>query len=425
MQIEIRRLIGPFWPIFRRLSATKVSLVVVLCWLVSIWSNNITRAQSPNVQSKSVTPQDQDLDDFLGPAQFSSIQLFKDQRFPNVITCQDGSILAIWGQSKLSARRSTDGGDSWSDPIAIGLGSMIHSGGAIVDEANHAVWVFAEAHHPPAERIAFCSRDHGLTWSSQSLSIQDDSQSHSPSLHMNEHGLTLLREDFAGRLIRPTRYYGPANEPVHWPTHYSNAIYSDDHGQTWNTTEPFPFPGTGEAAIVELRDGTLYYNSRRHWAMAGENPRRRWTAISRDGGLTWIEGAVCPALPDGPQDSDYGLMAGMIRLPIKGRDILIFSNVDSDAGRKQGTIWISLDGGQTWPHKKQLVPGPFAYSSLAVGRAGTAGSGWIYLFYEGNDRNLDQPVGGTIARFNLRWLVPDLIWDQIESDIDRQSQSPD
>ena len=42
------------------------------------------------------------------------------------------------------------------------------------------------------------------------------------------------------------------------------------------------------------------------------------------------------ALPDGPQDTNYGLMAGLVRLPIEGEDILVFSNVDSPAGRKNG-----------------------------------------------------------------------------------------
>ena len=38
--------------------------------------------------------------------------------------------------------------------------------------------------------------------------------------------------------------------------------------------------------LAELSDGTLYYNSRRHWAEEGANPRRRWTATSTDGGHT-------------------------------------------------------------------------------------------------------------------------------------------
>ena len=72
-----------------------------------------------------------------------------------------------------------------------------------------------------------------------------------------------------------------------WKDQYTNAIYSDDGGETWITSEPFPAKGTGEAAIVELSDGTLYYNSRRHFSTDGLNPRMRHIATSIDGGHSW------------------------------------------------------------------------------------------------------------------------------------------
>jgi sialidase-1 len=99
-------------------------------------------------------------------------------------------------------------------------------------------------------------------------------------------------------------------------------------------------------------------------------------------------------------------MAGLVRLPVQDRDILIFSNVASDSGRKNGTVWLSLDGGQNWPHHRLITPGPFAYSSLAVGKPNTPSAGYIYLLYEGSERDSQRPVGGTLVRFNLRWLAP-------------------
>ena len=76
---------------------------------------------------------------------------------------------------------------------------------------------------------------------------------------LNEHGITLRHGTHKGRLIRPTRYYGKANAGSEWPTHYTNAIYSDDGGKTWLTSEPFPAMGTGEATVAELSDGRVYY----------------------------------------------------------------------------------------------------------------------------------------------------------------------
>ncbi len=85
-------------------------------------------------------------------------------------------------------------------------------------------------------------------------------------MHRNEHGITLRHGKYAGRLIRAARHYGESNYPKkHWPTHYTTAIYSDDHGKTWKTSKPFSEMGTGEAGIAELSDGRLYYNSRSHW----------------------------------------------------------------------------------------------------------------------------------------------------------------
>ncbi|MFP6670971.1 MAG: sialidase family protein [Pirellulaceae bacterium] len=203
-----------------------------------------------------------------------------------------------------------------------------------------------------------------------------------------------------GRLIRPARFYAGKNERARWPQHYTNAIYSDDSGTTWKTSDPFPANGTGEATIAELSDGTLYYNSRRHWAPEGKNPRRRWTATSTDGGHTWKDLTFCEVLPDGPQNTNYGCMGGLTRLAVEGRDILLYSNCDSPGGRDHGTIWASFDGGKTWPVKRLLYEGRHAYSSLTSGRPGTDTEGWIYLHFEGGPKG-----GSTVARFNLTWVL--------------------
>jgi len=64
--------------------------------------------------------------------------------------------------------------------------------------------------------------------------------------------ITLQRGQYAGRLIRPTRFYGKGN----------------DKNQT---SEPLPAYGSGEAALVQLSDGTIYYNSHRHKSTDAES----------------------------------------------------------------------------------------------------------------------------------------------------------
>jgi len=94
-------------------------------------------------------------------------------------------------------------------------------------------------------------------------------------------------------------------------------------------------------------------------------------------------------------------MGGLVRLPVKGQDVLIFSNVDTkNAKRERGTVWASFDGGRTWPLKRLVFEGAHGYSSLNAGRPGTPSEGWIYLNFEGGPKG-----GSTVARFNLAWLL--------------------
>ena len=242
------------------------------------------------------------------------------------------------------------------------------------------------------------SKDDGKSWQAEEITIHPDNNGKMPSMHMNEHGITLLHGEHKGRLLRASRNYGKGNRPASlFPTHYTNSIYSDDGGKTWNTSHPFSEYGTGEATIAELSDGRVYYNSRRHWAPEGKSPLRRWTAWSKDGGATWSKASICEVLPDGPQDTSYGCMGGLVLLPIKGKDILIYSNCDSPKGRTHGTVWASFDGGNSWPVKRLVHEGSFAYSSITAGRPETPSEGNIYLHFESG--------GSKVARFNLSWIL--------------------
>ena len=341
--------------------------------------------------------------------------IFKGERFPNIIVAQDGSIVANWGKENCISRRSSDGGRTWEPAIDIGQG--INGGGLTMDENSGEIIAFIEKEHPPSNIKCYRSIDNGKTWDESEIIIFPDSNGIIPSMHMNEHGITLKNKKYKGRLIRPSRFYNAkssaerklmyssAKEKM-WKDQYTNAIYSDDGGKTWITSEPFPAKGTGEAAIVELSDGTLYYNSRRHFSTDGLNPRMRHIATSKDGGHSWEDLYVSEELPDGVQNSDYGLMAGMDRLPFEGRDILIFSNIESNSGRKNGTVWLSFDGGKSWPIKKVVESEGFKYSSMTVGRKNTPSEGYIYLLYEtGTKENINNYGGGMVARFNLSWLM--------------------
>lgn len=363
-----------------------------------------------------------ELDLFTGTAHFEIQEVFEAGRLPNVVVTTKGTVIIVhgaydgkkkeWWDKGVQIRRSEDGGESWEAPITIEAVGW-NAGGAVVDESTGDIMIFVEQFtwpHPPSEPSMHRSRDDGKTWEKTVLNIKPDSKGIVPSLHMAEHGIQIARGKHKGRLLRPARYFGPGGDiKKNLPIMFNTAIYSDDGGKSWQTSERFPALGTGEGAVIELSDGRIYYQSRRHWDPKGISYPKwlRWEAWSRDGGHTWQDPTISSILPDGARGSigsGSGCMAGLTRLPIQGRDILLYSNCDSDNGdRKNVTVWVSFDGAKTWPIKRRLFDGPSAYSSLNVGRTGTASAGWIYCQMEAGKKHRYQ--GSQAARFNLSWIL--------------------
>lgn len=359
-------------------------------------------------------PLDGELQALLGEPKFEMRRLFEGERFPNVVVARDGTVLATWGSKQVRVRRSEDGGKTWGPEIAIGDG--IHGGGAIVDERRGDVLVFTHPEHPPrdgqtAPRTVYRSTDHGKTWQKAEATFHKDARGFVPSLHMMEHGTTLVRGPHAGRLIRAARVYRTS------PERYTTTIFSDDGGRNWHAGKPFAEMGTGEAALVELSDGRLLGTARKSFFTEDEPLRHeRVFAYSDDGGVTWRDAFRAKVIPDGPRyrgsdrrganyNGHFGMFNGLTRLPVDQRDILIYSNADHDGHeRVRMTVWASFDGGKSWPVKRLVHEGMSAYSSLAAGRPGTASEGWLYLQFE-HGEGKQQYAGCRLARFNLAWLL--------------------
>jgi len=353
---------------------------------------------------------------FGGEAKFEMQQLFTGARLPNVVVATDGTVLATWGATTpgksswwkkgLQVRRSEDGGKTWGKPITIANPGW-QGGGLTVDETSGDIFAFVEhwdwPKTPPPATI-YRSTDHGKTWKVRKTVIGKDKNGNVPSMHMAEHGITLRRGKHKGRLLRPARSYAGGDRGGNYSRMYNTAIYSDDGGKTWKTSDPFPAMGTGEGAVAELSDGRIYYNSRRHWDPKGLK-LMRWEAWSEDGGATWKDLAVSKVLPDGALGKgSNGCMGGLVRLPVHGRDIILYSNCDNATReRRNVTVWASFDGAKTWPIKRRVFEGPSAYSSLSAGRAGTPSAGWIYILLEGGKKH--RYGGAQLARFNLSWLL--------------------
>jgi sialidase-1 len=366
------------------------------------------------------------IDAFRGEAKFDIQQLVtrvmpgerSGGRFPNLVVATDGTVLATWGATGgegdwwkrgLQVRRSEDGGKTWGEPITIANPGW-QAGGLTVDETTGDVLAFVEGKYvgndpDGVKPTIYRSTDHGKTWKAYKSVIHPDKNGNVPSMCMAEHGITLRHGKNKSRLLRPARDYAGGDRRAEWHKMYTNAIYSDDSGKMWKTSDPFPAMGTGEGTVAELADGRIYYNTRRHWEPKGSDSSMRWEAFSDDGGVTWKNLAVSNVLPDGPQGPGLnGCHAGLMRLPITGRDILIYSNCDSpNQERKNITVWASFDGAKTWPIKRSVYAGLSAYSSLTAGRPGTPSEGWIYAGLEGGKEH--RYAGILLARFTLSWLL--------------------
>lgn len=329
-------------------------------------------------------------------------------RIPSIVVTPRGTLLAFAegrhdaaadsGHIDLVARRSTDGGVSWS-PLQIvgdnGPDAWVNPC-PVVDRRTGTLWLFttqnrgADKEH---EIIAGASRagitvwalkseDDGLTWSAP-IDLTASVKKSDWTWYATGPGVAIQTR--TGRLVVPANHADAAG------VHRSHLFYSDDGGKTW-TIGAIGDPGTNESQVVELADGRLLHNMRNH------PPKRpanfRIIGISADGGRTYA----------GPLREDRALVeppaqASLIRYAtseIGGRNRLLFANPAS-ARRERMTVRVSHDEGQTWAASRVVYEGHSAYSSLAV-----LPDGRIGLLYERGEKSAYERL--TLATFPLDWL---------------------
>lgn len=353
-------------------------------------------------------------------------------REPYLAIALDGTLLAVRNNVG-HLRRSGDAGQSWGEIIDV---PIRHSDSNLIVDENTGD-ILSLRMWDGADRV-FRSTDRGRTWTEETITIRlnetmkqlaetgakkrgakgaDEAGTFFLHANASESGMTLRHGKHEGRLIVSATYrpHAEAHPSDRNPGDElrSCAVFSDDGGSTWQVSEFFPDPFTEEAALVELHDGTIYYNSRSHRGFYGEafarelqpEEKLRREAWSYDGGRTWEDLRISPVLPDGGgYDRGYGMKGGLTRLPVKDRDVLIFSNADTGGGdRQRMTVWASFDGGRTWPVKRLVHESFSAYSSMVAGRPGTPAEGLVFLLFEGGPDGRYSAM--QIARFNLSWVL--------------------
>ena len=173
-------------------------------------------------------------------------------------------------------------------------------------------------------------------------------------------GIQIARGPHRGRLVIPCDHIEAGTKK-----YYSHAIFSDDHGRSWQIGGSTPSDKVNECQVVELTDGRLMLNMRNY----DRAQRKRQVAFSADGGGTWMgqrydETLIEPICQASIRRACWPKGDGDKRGADKG--VILFSNPASKTGRMNMTVRLSYDDGLTWPISKSLHAGPAAYSDLVI-----------------------------------------------------------
>lgn len=316
-------------------------------------------------------------------------------RIPAIVTAANGDLVAAIDERvpngndlnrnndiNIVVRRSFDHGKTWTEierVIDFPLGKSGSDPSMIVDDETKEIFMFYNFMDLENEKNVFylhCvkSSDHGKTWSDP---VDITSQMAKPE----------WKNDFKF-ITSGTGIFTGTGKMLHCLVNLKLGVYvfgSDDHGKSWYFIDT-PVKPADESKIVELADGSWMINSRVN------GTGMRYVHVSKDEGKTW-ESRAEPAL------IDPGCNGSIIRYTSVNdgykKNRLLFANAKMEKGRKNMTVRISYDEGQTWSEGKTIYPGSSAYSSLTILKNGDIG-----LFFE-KEEYKENPF----LSFSLKWLT--------------------
>jgi len=368
---------------------------------------------------------------------------YKLYRIPGLVATSRGTLLAYcearksdrgdWGPIDILMRRSTDGGKTWlprrhvahhgprvpKNPVALAQklakedDQTVNNPVAIADADGTVHFLYCVEY---ARCFYQRSDDDGETWT-KPIDITPAFEEFRPEYLWKViatgpgHGIQLHdNKGHAGRLVvaiwMSTGMGGHAHRPSVTAT-----IHSDDRGRTWRRGEiAVPnneeFVNPNETSLVELGDGRVLLNVR-----SESKANRRLLTASPDGASGWSPPKFNADLLE---PVCMGSMARLDPQPPSHRRGLLFANPNTldpipgkaaapgaNRARKNLSVKLSYDDGETWPVARLLEDGLSGYSDLAVGPDGV-----IYCFYEAASTGQSHYATGrlVLARFDLESL---------------------
>lgn len=188
-------------------------------------------------------------------------------------------------------------------------------------------------------------------------------------------GIEIKSGKYAGRLVVPV-YFGTRTFPLRLSC---TVIYSDDGGETWtmgespNNTRMINGKRADcmtikshdmltESQLIEQENGRLKYFMRNH----GKS-RSTAVAYSDNGGESWYDYRLDDNLPQPI------CQMSVIKLEGTQKPTVVFINPADRQKRRNGTVRLSEDDGETFAWSRQIKDGDFVYSAAAQMQNGKIG----------------------------------------------------
>ena len=304
----------------------------------------------------------------LSPAQeFDFIDLFPQKqgiacyRIPSIVTAPNGDLITAIDERvsscadlrdnkniNLVIRRSVDNGKSWTPiqrVVDYPRGQSASDPSMIVDWVTNTIFMLFNYMDLDRESQIYYlkyikSQDNGKTWSDP---VDITTQISKPEWHKDFKFIT------SGRGIQTGK--GTLLHTLVNLDHGLHLFKSEDHGYSWQLIEN-PLIPADESKVVELNDGSWMVNCR----LNGKGYRQIY--ISTDEGKTWVS------------RPDYSLVdpscnAAIIPFtPLK--KTLLFVNANHKTIRKNLTLKMSTDNGESWSTMKIIYKGSSAYSTVTL-----------------------------------------------------------
>ncbi|WP_149304375.1 sialidase family protein [Pareuzebyella sediminis] len=316
-------------------------------------------------------------------------------RIPALTTAPNGDLLAAIDERVASCsdlgtnpninivlRRSTDHGKTWSEIEKVAdfpEGQSASDPSFIVDMQTKNILLFYNYMNVNEEKGVYYfhvmkSNDNGKSWSApQDITSQISEKDWSRDFKFITSGRGIQRR--SGQLLHTLVNL----------EHGLHLFGSDDHGKTFFVRDKPLLPGD-ESKVVERADGSLMVNSRVN------SGGMRYAHFSGKNEATWH------AEPQ-PELIDPSCNASMIRYTEKAdgfsKNRILFSNAKNNRERKNMTVRISYDEGQSWGEGKTIYQGLAAYSTMTILENGNIG-----LLFEG-----DGYTKNYFTQFSLEWLT--------------------